>query len=58
MNASRRDFLQELGGGLLVIGGERNVYLENKTKEDDTLYKALPAKLAPPRSPEGTDKAA
>ncbi|MFM2125862.1 MAG: hypothetical protein RL328_2313, partial [Acidobacteriota bacterium] len=42
------------GGGLLVIGGERNVYLENKTKEDDTLYKALPAKLAPPRSPEGT----
>ncbi len=41
------------GGGLLVISGERNVYLENK-KGEDLLEKALPAKLAPPRSPEGT----
>ncbi len=41
------------GGGLLVIGGERNIYLENK-KEVDLLERALPAKLAPPRSPEGT----
>src|SRR5580704_12215244 len=41
------------GGGLLVIGGERNLYKENKTVEDP-LERALPAKLAPPRSPEGT----
>ncbi|MEZ5400326.1 MAG: VWA domain-containing protein [Bryobacteraceae bacterium] len=41
------------GGGLLVIGGERNVYVENKEAEN-ALDRALPAKLAPPRSPEGT----
>ena len=41
------------GGGLLVIGGERNIYEEGK-KEEDALDRALPAKLAPPRSPEGT----
>ena len=41
------------GGGLLVIGGERNMYKENKTVEDP-LERSLPAKLAPPRSPEGT----
>jgi uncharacterized membrane protein len=42
------------GGGLLVIGGERNIYLEKKRTEEDPLERALPAKLAPPRSPEGT----
>ncbi len=41
------------GGGLLVIGGEKNTYVENKNNED-VLERALPAKLAPPRSPEGT----
>jgi uncharacterized membrane protein len=41
------------GGGLLVIGGEKNVYVENKVIED-ALDRTLPAKLAPPRSPEGT----
>jgi len=41
------------GGGLLVIGGERNVYAEGK-KQEDALDRTLPAKLAPPRSPEGT----
>jgi Ca-activated chloride channel family protein len=41
------------GGGLLVIGGERNLYKEDK-KVEDPLERALPAKLAPPRSPEGT----
>ncbi|MBV9770885.1 MAG: VWA domain-containing protein, partial [Bryobacterales bacterium] len=45
-------FVQQ-GGGLLVIAGERNVYAENK-KEEDALDRTLPAKLAPPRSPEGT----
>ena len=41
------------GGGLLVIGGERNIYVEEKDVED-ALDRTLPAKLAPPRSPEGT----
>lgn len=42
------------GGGLLVIGGERNMYVAEKEKVEDPLERALPAKLAPPRSPEGT----
>lgn len=41
------------GGGMLVIGGERNVYREEK-KTEDAIERALPAKLAPPRTPEGT----
>lgn len=41
------------GGGLLVIAGEHNVYVEGK-KEEDALDRTLPVKLAPPRSPEGT----
>jgi Ca-activated chloride channel family protein len=40
------------GGGLLLIGGERQVYKEEKRM--DALDRALPAKLAPPKSPEGT----
>jgi Ca-activated chloride channel family protein len=46
------DFVKQ-GGGLLVIGGEHNVYAENK-KTEDAMDRVLPAKLAPPRSPEGT----
>jgi Mg-chelatase subunit ChlD len=45
-------FVQQ-GGGLLVIAGERNIYAENKPVED-ALDRTLPAKLAPPRSAEGT----
>jgi Mg-chelatase subunit ChlD len=41
------------GGGLMIIGGERMTYLENK-KQEDALDRVMPAKLAPPRSPEGT----
>ncbi len=47
------DFVQH-GGGALVIAGERNVYLEHKDKPEDPLERTFPAKLAPPRSPEGT----
>ncbi len=50
--AALEKFVQE-GGGLLWIAGERNVYVENKPPGDQ-LDRALPAKLAPPRSPEGT----
>jgi uncharacterized membrane protein len=43
------------GGGLLVIGGDHNMYQEDKDKKvEDALDRTLPAKLAPPRSPEGT----
>ena len=54
--ASRKDEIEKFvqqGGGLLVIGGEHNVYPDDK-KIEDALDRTLPAKLAPPRSPEGT----
>lgn len=41
------------GGGLLWIAGERNVYVEKQGPEEP-LERTLPAKLAPPRTPEGT----
>ena len=44
----------EQGGGLLVIGGERNVYVERRDAESDPLRRVLPATIAPPRSPEGS----
>ncbi len=47
------DYVKQ-GGGLLVIGGERNIYLDRKRTEEDPLERTIPAKLAPPRSPEGT----
>ncbi|MBV9761473.1 MAG: VWA domain-containing protein [Acidobacteriaceae bacterium] len=40
------------GGGLLLIGGERQVYKQDQ--QMDALDRALPAKLAPPKTPEGT----
>lgn len=40
------------GGGLLLIGGERQLYKEDVRM--DALDRALPAQLAPPKSPEGT----
>ena len=40
------------GGGLLLIGGERQVYKDDK--QMDALDRALPAKLAPPDTPHGT----
>jgi uncharacterized membrane protein len=47
------------GGGALVIGGERNVYLEPKKDAngkplEDAVDRVLPARLLPPRSEEGT----
>jgi Ca-activated chloride channel homolog len=54
--ADRKDQIERFvkqGGGLLVIGGEHNIYNDKKNVED-ALDRTLPAKLAPPRSPEGT----
>lgn len=43
------------GGGLLVVAGERNVYVEKPPgTPEDAITRALPAKLAPPQSEEGT----
>jgi uncharacterized membrane protein/Mg-chelatase subunit ChlD len=49
---NRLDAYVRNGGGLLLIGGERQVYKSEKRM--DALDRALPAKLAPPKSPEGT----
>ena len=53
----RKEALEEFekaGGGLLWIAGEHNTYVEKKGQPEDALERSLPAKLAPPRSPEGT----
>jgi Ca-activated chloride channel homolog len=52
----RKQALEEFvksGGGLVWIAGERNVYVEKKGDED-ALERTLPAKLAPPRTQDGT----
>ncbi|HEX4750365.1 MAG TPA: VWA domain-containing protein [Bryobacteraceae bacterium] len=58
INATEKAHLEAYvknGGGLLLIGGERQVYKEDKRL--DTLDAALPAKLAPPKTPQGTSVA-
>jgi uncharacterized membrane protein len=50
--AALEDFVKQ-GGGLVWIAGERNIYVEKKG-EEDPLERALPARIAPPRAPEGT----
>jgi len=55
--AARKTALEDYvknGGGLLWIAGERNAYVDRKGQPEDPLERTLPAKLAPPRSPEGT----
>ncbi len=47
------DFVRA-GGGALWIAGEHNVYVDHKDAPEDELAKAFPAKLVPPRSPQGT----
>ena len=49
--ARLEDYVKD-GGGLLLIGGEHQVYKDDQLM--DALDRALPAKLAPPKSPEGT----
>jgi len=54
--ASRKAQIEEFvkqGGGLLVIGGERNIYVDRKNAPEDALKRTLPARLRPPREPEG-----
>jgi Ca-activated chloride channel homolog len=43
------------GGGLLVVAGERNLYVEKPPDQpEDALSRTLPATIAPPQSEEGT----
>ena len=47
------DFVK-VGGGFLFIAGEKNLYVESPEDQGDPLWEMLPARLAPPRTPEGT----
>jgi Ca-activated chloride channel family protein len=47
------EFVQR-GGGALWIAGEHSAYVDHKGLPEDALERTFPAKLAPPRSPEGT----
>lgn len=49
---SRIEEYVKAGGGLLLIGGEKQVYKPDK--QMDALDRVLPAKLAPPKTSEGT----
>ena len=51
--AAVEDYVKR-GGGLAWIAGEHNVYTDKKQQDVDPLERTLPAKLAPPRSQEGT----
>jgi Ca-activated chloride channel family protein len=51
--AALEDYVKK-GGGLAWISGEHNVYVDKKGAEEEPLERSLPAKMAPPRSPEGT----
>ena len=51
---TRLELFEQQGGGLLWIAGEHNIYVEKKNEPEDPLARALPARLAPPRTPEGT----
>ncbi len=47
------DFVRR-GGGALWIAGERNIYVDHHGAPEDAIARTFPAKLAPPRQPEGT----
>jgi Ca-activated chloride channel homolog len=51
--AALEEFVKQ-GGGLIWIAGEHNVYVDKKGAEEDALERTLPAKLAPPRTQDGT----
>jgi hypothetical protein len=53
-NQERIENFEKEGGGILWIAGERNVYVDRKGAPETPIERAFPAKLAPPRSPEGT----
>jgi Ca-activated chloride channel family protein len=54
VDKARIEAFVQRGGGALWIAGERSAYVDHKGAPEDPLEKTFPAKLAPPRSPEGT----
>lgn len=57
LRSGDKDRLEEFvkrGGGALWVAGERNAYVDKKGAPEDAMERVFPAKLAPPRSPEGT----
>jgi Ca-activated chloride channel family protein len=50
----RIESFEKDGGGVLWIGGERNIYTDKKGAPETPIERTFPAKLAPPRTPEGT----
>jgi Ca-activated chloride channel family protein len=50
----RLEAFVQRGGGTLWIAGEHSAYVDHKGIPEDALERTFPAKLAPPRSPEGT----
>ncbi|HEY3840086.1 MAG TPA: VWA domain-containing protein [Bryobacteraceae bacterium] len=50
----RVETFEKQGGGVLWIGGERNIYTDKKGAPETPIERTFPAKLAPPRTPEGT----
>jgi Ca-activated chloride channel family protein len=50
----RVEEFEKQGGGVLWIGGERNIYVDKKGAPESPIERTFPAKLAPPRTPEGT----
>jgi len=51
--AALEDYVKQ-GGGLVWIAGEHNIYVDKKDQPEEPLERTLPAKIAPPRSTEGT----
>jgi Mg-chelatase subunit ChlD len=51
---SRVESFVQSGGGALLVAGEHTVYVDHKDKPEDALARTFPAKIVPPRSPQGT----
>ena len=51
--ARLEEFVRE-GGGFLLIAGENTAYVESRQKDPDPVTRLLPARVAPPRTPEGS----
>jgi Ca-activated chloride channel family protein len=54
VDQARIEDFEKQGGGVLWIAGERNIYTDKKGAPETPIERTFPAKLAPPRTPEGT----
>jgi len=51
---TRVESFVQSGGGALMLAGEHTVYVDHKDQPEDALARTFPAKIVPPRSPQGT----